>query len=489
MFDRLHRRFPPTGDDGSLLLAFVVIIMVTSLLFVVTGSVITGLVQARNMTAFAAAGQAADAAANNALVTANMQNVLPTSAHPRTGTLVSTGASYSWYATAVPGGPVGRVYTVHITARSGHTVRTFNDQLTGIASTAGNASNGAVSYIPTPGTGFVDAVFADTGAMFGSGVQVTSYDSTTGATNTGHGTVATNGYLTLHGTAHADRLTLYDYQAAPYPDRCTGAGCGGIPTTDMPPALDVSSQQANQFIAAALTRCAQAGNPPRAWIASQHGGVLTATGPGGACYASLDFNENTTVTATPGNPVILYVAGNITVSPGVTVNDPSGTATPSAPSLIVYTRGGQVSLGTGLAVDAPYTANPQQIEAITAYCAANSTGLAAQGSCYEKDHVNGACAGPAPIVARCVQAGLAFPPPGGVSSARPTAVAWALWAPLADCAGANTSTATVAVYGSMVCRRVSSSGGMTFHYDDALFGATGIPVGPVVWSLTSIQEG
>jgi hypothetical protein len=96
-----------------------------------------------------------------------------------------------------------------------------------------------------------------------------------------------------------------------------------------------------------LNACRSGGTPLVPWVASKAAtpGVL-ASPAAGKCYASLVFDINTTVTGTPANPTTIYVEGDITVGPGIKVN--AASATPSAPSLLIYSVGPRVAFdGSG----------------------------------------------------------------------------------------------------------------------------------------------
>ena len=73
-----------------------------------------------------------------------------------------------------------------------------------------------------------------------------------------------------------------------------------------------------------------------------------------------------------------------------------------------------------------------------------------------------------------------------------TKVAWSLFAPLAPCNASSSSTGAADLYGAMVCARISSQGTWRFHYDDRLrdLSLPGPPVlgtTAKVWSLSNYR--
>ncbi len=338
----VRRRLAAAGapDRGSLLLALLMTLMVTTLIVVTTATVITGLVKTRNAREYALAQQAADAAVNNALMQANQQQDLTgVPAARRTGTTGTV--TWTWTATQAATGNTGEAYDLLVTATGAKVRRTFRILLGGVRVASADGTDGHVRYRVAPGGGFTVGFFADQEAVLRGSTVVDSYDSVSGKVNTGLGTLATNGTLTLDGAAKTDKITLWDTAALPYADRCVGAACATTPTRQEPIRYEVAGPTATQFID---TACQATGQPIRPWVASQNGGVL---GTSGACYSSLLFDQNTTVPATPGNPVTVYVTGAITVTPGVTVNTTQAATTPAALSLIVYSRGTRVTLQGG----------------------------------------------------------------------------------------------------------------------------------------------
>ena len=75
----------------------------------------------------------------------------------------------------------------------------------------------------------------------------------------------------------------------------------------------------------------------------------------------------------------------------------------------------------------------------------------------------------------------------GGSSADPTVVAWALWAPNAACA-TNLPTGVVIAYGSMVCQKISTRGTFSAQWDYRLRSTPSELAGLRVWEITGYRE-
>lgn len=346
------------GDDGSVILALLLTLTIEAVLLTLSVSVSSGTVATRAHERFLIEGQAADAGIQQALLTANSGQPMPTRQAPRTD--LAGDGKISWWAEAAP--PAG-TWLVHSTgsARGGSRTQTA----TLVPSQTGGTS---VPTAPARTAGrFGQAVFADTTATFRGSNTVDSYDSRTGATGTGHGAVATNGTAVLRGNATADEVILDNYAAAPDPGRCDADICPARLSSVAAP-VDTKSAAANQFVADALAACAATGRPAKAWIASRDGASLTAT-PGGLCFTSMLFDTDTAIVATAAQPALVYVSGNVNIANGVTVNA-TGTA-PASGLLQVFTQGTRVSIGNQTHVGAA-------LWAPNATCAGNPSNAQAQ---------------------------------------------------------------------------------------------------------------
>ena len=397
------------NDEGSLLLAALMSMVLVGLVLVMLSTVTASTKKSGHSRDFAAAFQAADAGAQEALFEANQQHTLPVQSSPKTGTVV--GGKYSWYATNTPTATPGSEYYIYSTGTVGSVNRTLRVWIISQSSTSGatlpstttttttaTTTAGLPTMQPRVGSRFVNALLTNVDTQFRGGNVLDSYDSRTGATNTGRGIAATNGTAEFRGSAAADGVILDNYSANPNDNRCTGTPCSNLGRGAS--AVDLTSPASQQFLLDAQAACASAGRPAVPWRASQQlNQTLTPVAGTGRCYSSMNFDVNTTVTGTPSAPVVVYVTGDVIVGSGVSVNYPTATATPVTGNFVIYSTGKRVALGN--------------------------------------------------------------------STSDTTTVVWALWAPNADCAG-NPSNAHATIYGAMVCSTVANQGGWQMHYDDSL---------------------
>lgn len=431
------------GDDtGQMTLAIVMIMLVTALVGVTTVTVLAGHTKTRAARAYAVAQQAADAAVNDALLTANTQTLTtptgglnPTYACANGGGKTSPapvmGVEWSWCATPSTVRHAGEAYDIQVTtATGGRTIRSFVATLTGTAvATGADWHEGRVRYAASWQSGFTSGFFADKEVILRGRSAVTSYDSRTGATHTSNARVGTNGTISIDPATRsattarvADEFVFWDTDTAPARDRCISPPADGsehLPTacqvariTSHAPRYQVTddgSLTPNQFI----TEACKTVQPT--WVASA-GQPLT----NGACYAGLVFDQDTTVDPDTRRTSV-YVTGPIVVEPAVVVNTSRAVdPTPDAATLVIYSTGRSVTIE-------------------------------------------------------------------GAGGAIPTRVAWALWAPYADCGG---TVGPVDIYGTMLCSRITTQGGWTLHFDDKIKSSEG-PADPSaqrIWAVTSYRE-
>ncbi len=175
---------------------------------------------------------------------------------------------------------------------------------------------------------FSSSAFADTSVIMRGGNSSGSYNSANNSTApTSNGRISSNGSVTINGNASADGVDLYNWTANPNPSRCSGSPCAtGLVT--YPDKWDISSPTAYAFITAALNSC---GTQP----AFQTSLSATRSLPAGtSCASSLVLDADTTVTG----PTVIYVSGNVTVSPHLNINYAAG-VTPVAANLQIYSLG------------------------------------------------------------------------------------------------------------------------------------------------------
>lgn len=188
---------------------------------------------------------------------------------------------------------------------------------------------------------FDDGIFAERGIRLGGGNEVTSYDSRTGAWNTGAGTVGTNGELRMAGSTLVDAGRLHGPSA-----RCDGAGCAGTVLDGHPEPRDLAPLRA--AISDDIARlCPGLGE---AWVASRSSPLVGGTT---RCMSSMRVDVDTElVGATADNPVVVYVTGDVRIDGGVSLNCRrcGRRNLPDSPSLVVYSTGARLRVGNHAAV-------------------------------------------------------------------------------------------------------------------------------------------
>ena len=442
-----HLRRNAKNDEGSLIMALLLMLILTSLVFLISASVVAGSMKTAHSQATISGNESAAAGLASAMMYANSQKDLALINESHAITFINNRAAVTWFATpnleaqgcdadaltANPGTCTS--FTIDAYAktslRTAHLAATISGITTHAKAADGpadksNAKNdqgasnkgGTVTYAIAQGFGFTQAAFGDKSVTLNGPATVDSYDSNGSSDGAGSGTVASNGNVTLRNGATADKVVLWDYQSQPFADRCLGEVCARNPIIQQPARLDIATTQGLTFIDNQIEQnCISSGHTPGPWIASAapNTGLLAPTGDNTNCYSSLDFDQNTTISGTPSKPTIIYVTGSVTVRPNVNVN--INGSTPNATSLIIYSRGSIVTLGAQ------------------------------------------------------------------------SAAAWALWAPLADCNVSGSTSASTNTYGSMICSRLTSSGAWNFHYDKQVqkIAVQGSGLARV-WSITGVTR-
>ncbi|MGV8847084.1 hypothetical protein [Tessaracoccus sp.] len=462
-------------DDGSMILALLVILILTSLVTLVLTVTISQQLKTRKVTDFTFAGQAADLAVNDALLLVNTGTAGADEAdtykvgNPRVPATAGD-FTWSWYSATVPSPTPTFVITAQgcrnknkgtaaTPACAPGSARSVKVTLSGTVVDGVVSKSSKKAYLMTPELGFGRALYADEDLILqGSSTVGTSYNSVTAVPDTGwYGQVATNG-LAAFSTTSAVRggVNMSNTQVQPSPARCAATDANGDrqPCDQVQPfsatwtcaATDANGDRQpcdqvivhdirpkfqivdTKFIDKAIadlnptTGCG--GQPLKPWVASEAPmpGHLHFPGIGPLCFSSMTFDMNTIVDA-PARDV--YVTGPIVVVPRKTVN--AVQALPASTLLKIYSSGSVVSLG------------------------------------------------------------------GSTNAAFPTKVAWAVWAPKALCA-TDSADGYVSVFGSMVCNKVFTQGVFTARWDEALAttatpqDATSGTREEVVWDVTGYEE-
>lgn len=260
------------------------------------------------------------------------------------------------------------------------------------------------------------AAFADSSMTLRGGNTVDSY--TSGAWNTGNGTVGSNGNMTFNGAGVvADGVEVHDFEAKPGVQRCVSNGNTLCTTskTNHDALKDLSSDAALGFITEGIEVGCTAANTWRTWTGTaivrlDNTSFASTLGPGVHCFNEIAIGKNViaNVTGTATNPTIIYLLGAST--PG----------------------GYSVAVGNGARVNCPT--------------------------------LSGGLCSPRPEASRLQIYTKAL---GDVRIGNHSHFAGIIYAPQASCRG-NPSNAQAHYYGALVCSIITNQGGWRFHYDERL---------------------
>jgi hypothetical protein len=301
------------NEDGSMMLALLGSIIATSVVTTVAISMLASSKTTRHNQDYTTALQVADAGIQDAVFRANNNQ-------PVTG---ATGAmnngSYTWTATATTDG-----WKVVSTGTDRTVTRTVEVEI-------------------TKAPRFFLAAFGDRGIELKGSNGANSYNSATGATNTGNGALGSNDDINMNGNStHVDQVTLYNHTAADNTCHNNG-GSGCAKTSVVGPKLDLASDANMAFIDNQLAACAATGPLP-SWRASTATppGVLSYQGGVPYCFETMTFDVNTVLSgADATHPVVVYVRGALSLEQHITVNcnGCTGSSTPDSSRLQIYGAG------------------------------------------------------------------------------------------------------------------------------------------------------
>jgi len=306
------------GDDGSMILALLGVLMSTGMIVVLFSLTMNVMAATREDRDFQFSLHGGDTGVYQALTQISLLS------DPAVGSLSATGgigdASFSWTAERV-----GSAWRVTSQGTRGERSRK-------IEATVARAST------------FLIGAFADVAFTMRGSNGADSYDSASGETGTGMGSIGSNGAITMNGNAFADRILLYGEPAS-----CSGNGCssGDIEGSDTPFNIDAVTAAIEQGMDA---NCSAGFS---AYQSSLHG-TLT---PGVHCFTSMLIDTDTLVGAAAAwdNPVIVYLTGNLDMSNNTRLNCATcfdAASTPDAGALQIYSTGPQVTLGNHVFVAA-----------------------------------------------------------------------------------------------------------------------------------------
>lgn len=216
----------------------------------------------------------------------------------------------------------------------------------------GRVVDGRIVYDPAPPSTLTHGLFTRSAARLNGGVQVTSYDSTKAAmTQTGHGVIASGGIIDMDGTVTANRVRLFGADIKNFADRCSGPLCKNnliLDTKALAPLNRATPAQQDASTAWVFTAAHDGITRPLGKQLANLDGSYTVTGD-----FTIPANGVLTVSedATPDNPVVVYVTGDVLIGPGAQVNMPADNpgqddfAPPVPGRFVVYAAGDVVSVG------------------------------------------------------------------------------------------------------------------------------------------------
>lgn len=387
-------RFRLQGDRGSIPLAVLGVIIASGIVVSLGSVMVTQTSSTRVDRDHTQAVQVADGGVQEAMFLANNLGdpAACTSASPCTG--VVDGGTFTWSATAVMSGTALTGYEVVSQGVEQGRTRTLSAQLRKIAR-------------------FPLAAFGDHGVELKGSNGADSYNSSSGANDTGNGQIGSNSNVNFNGASTSvDSVVLYNNDAAGNTCNVNGNSSACDNVTVIGSKLDLASAENMKFIDDQIAACEAAapGGVLQDWVSSANSGTFNGLGGQAQCFNTVNFDVSTVVT---NGPAVIFVKKAVTFDGGKSINC-SGCATGSRPvaaDLQIFSAGTQ---------DLNDTSNDLENVAI-----GNQSYIGA-----------------------------------------------AIYAPRAACLG-NPSAAQADVYGALICGSIGritsgNQGGWAFHYDDAL---------------------
>lgn len=187
------------------------------------------------------------------------------------------------------------------------------------------------------------AIFAEHELLVRGGSTIGSYDPRTGASDTGEGIAATNGRLRVAGGSDVDGAVLRGDAA-----RCAGPGCGSVLLAGEAEPYDLGPLR-DRIDDGVAQHC---GGLVSSWVASRDPALVAGQT---LCFSSMTFDVDTEILlASPADPVVVYVTGDVTVQRGVSVNcgGCDDGELPRAAALLLYVDGARALIGNNATVAA-----------------------------------------------------------------------------------------------------------------------------------------
>ena len=350
------------SEQGSAMVFALIVLMIAFLITMLIGSyALTNILVNQKVSVSSTNELAASEAVNHALLTLNSSALVDgttvMSSHnspgtAMTGELPATASSsktkWAWYSVLGSSPTLGWNYTIYATGYKGPTVATATSKSEAKAVIAGKYLSGSATYVAgsgstpgkltyLPGIGYNSdspsqqafqwgLMYTNT-ASFALNSKINSYNSQTNQLPTASlnnselfgKNVASS--VTLGAGVGLNTITKYD-TTVPGINPCSGS-CSGVQVVSQD--YDVSLSQLTTL---AATRCPTStpSDPADSWTSSSANGYILDT-TSNKCFTDLNFDgppgtvikiKNSSTSTTGAN---LYVLGNVTVSPGVTVQN------------------------------------------------------------------------------------------------------------------------------------------------------------------------
>lgn len=384
------------SDRGSIPLAMLGVIIASGIVISLGSVMVNQTVGTRTDRDQTQAVQVADAGVQEAVFLANNLGdpAACTAAAPCMGTV--NGGSFAWSAEPIMQGALLLGYDVISTGNEKGRQRKLKGEL---------------RKVPR----FPVAAFGDHGVELKGSNGADSYNSSTGALDTGNGQIGSNSNVNFNGASTSvDSVVLYNNDAAGNTCNVNGNSDACDNVTTIGAKLDLASAANMEFIDDQIAACeaAAVGGVLPDYVASASGNPAVFNGLGGAvqCFNTMLFDVDTTIT---NGPAVVFVSKAVTFERQKKINC-SGCAS------------GQRPVATDLQI---FSAGTQDL---------NDTSNDVENIAIGNQSYIGA----------------------------------AIYAPRAACLG-NPSAAQADVYGALICGSIGritsgNQGGWAFHYDDAL---------------------
>lgn len=358
-------------EGAAMITALLFVIVMLFLIASISATAISGLDKAKASQQETNLSSVVDTALNNAIATANnpAQNVDISQFSGLSNAVYgvadfSTGSNadqykWLWYVEGVSDAVLGESYDIvaraYVNDNTDVNAKTVRVRLQALpVETAEYTSVGRITYNPIPMGAFSYGFLGVNGFTVNSGATVQSFNSAVNlnpiaVNDTGNGSIASNKNIAVNGTNvnAVSRIVLLSGSSSPIPvERCTvTANCTGK-LESYAYAIGL-----NAIANKVLKECPLGATNYPDWRASSNAGIFNPKTQG-KCFNNVIFDADTDVAFGygSGTPAEMYIAGNITVNPGVEVNEEDSARGPLA--LRIYSAAGtSAKFNSGTATD------------------------------------------------------------------------------------------------------------------------------------------